>query len=66
GEVDVAYVDGGRFWPVEVKWTGQLRPKALKQIAKYPNARILDRSRRGGEIQGIRTEPLPLALARIG
>jgi hypothetical protein len=22
GEVDIAYVDGGRFWPVEIKWTG--------------------------------------------
>ncbi len=66
GEVDVAYVDEGRFWPVEVKWTGQLRPKELKQAAKYANARILNRSKRPGRIQGMQTIPLPLALARLG
>ena len=66
GEVDVAYVDQNRFWPLEVKWTKQLRPKNLKQIAKYPNGRILTRSRQRGHILGIPTEPLPLAMLRLG
>ena len=66
GEVDVAYIDQNRFWPLEVKWTTQLRPKDLKQIAKYPNGRILTKSRHRGEILGIPTEPLPLALLRLG
>ncbi len=66
GEVDIAYVDQGRFWPVEVKWTGQLRPKDLKQVALYPNSRILTRSRSRGEIAGRPAEPLPLALLRLG
>ena len=65
GEVDVAYIDQNRFWPLEVKWTTQLRPKDLKQIAKYPNGRILTKSRHCGEILGIPTEPLPLALLRL-
>lgn len=65
GEVDVAYVDQNRFWPLEIKWTGQLRPKDLKQIAKYPNGRILTRLRHRGEILGIPTEPLPLAMLRL-
>lgn len=65
GEVDVAYVDQNRFWPLEVKWTQQLRPKDLKQIAKYPNACIFTKSRQRGEIMGIPTEPLPLAILRI-
>lgn len=65
GEVDVAYIDQNRFWPLEVKWTTQLRPKDLKQITKYPNARILTKSRHCGEILGIPTEPLPLALLRL-
>ena len=65
GEVDVAYVDQDRFWPVEIKWSKQLRPKDLKQIAKYPNGRILSRSRQRGEIRGIPVEPLPLALFRL-
>ena len=43
GEVDIAYIKDGRFWPVEIKWTSQLRPKTLKQISKYANSRILAR-----------------------
>jgi hypothetical protein len=66
GEVDIAYVDKNQFWPVEVKWSGQLRPKQLKQITKYPNGLILTKSRQQGEIHGIPTIPLPLALLRIG
>ena len=66
GEVDVAYVNENRLWPVEVKWTRQLRPKQLKQIVKYPNGRILTRSKVKGEIHGVPTEPLPLALLRLG
>jgi len=66
GEVDVAYIDQNRFWPVEVKWTGQIRPKDLKQIAKYSNGRILTKSRQPGHIMGIPTEPLPIAMLRLG
>ena len=65
GEVDIAYVDRGRFWPVEVKWTSQIRPKDIKQIASFPNGRILDRSRQSREVQGVPTVPLPVALMRL-
>lgn len=65
GEVDIAYVDGNRFIPMEVKWTGQLRPKQLKQIAKYPNGRILTKSKQPGEILGVPTFPLPLEILRM-
>lgn len=66
GEVDIAYVDGGRFWPVEIKWTRQVRPGELKQIGKYPNGRILTRRRQSGRIGSLPTAPLPLALLRPG
>ena len=66
GEVDVAYVDKNRVWPVEVKWTRQLRPKQLKQITKYPNSVILTKTDTPGAIQGVPTIPLPLALLRLG
>lgn len=66
GEVDLAYIAEDRFWPVEVKWTGQIRPKDLKQITKYSNGLILTKSNQRGEILGIPTEPLPLALLRLG
>jgi len=62
GEIDIAYVDRGRFWPVEVKWTEQLRPKSLKQAAKYPNSRILAKNTTPEGIMGIKVEFLPLAL----
>ena len=60
-----AYIEQNRFWPLEVKWTGQVRPKDLKQIAKYSNGRILTQSRQFGYILGVPTEPLPLALLRL-
>lgn len=66
GEVDVAYVDGSGFHPIEIKWTGQLRPGDLKQIGKYDNSLILTKTRTPGRIQQIATEPLPLHLFRLG
>jgi len=65
-EVDVAYVRDGRFWPIEVKWTTQLRPKALKQISRYGNGEIWARTRQLGEISGVKVLPLPVQLLRIG
>ncbi|NIA10567.1 MAG: AAA family ATPase [Nitrospiraceae bacterium] len=66
GEVDIAYVDQNRFWPVEIKWGAQLRPKDLKQIAKYRNGRILGKGLRSNVLRGVVVEPLPLALFRLG
>lgn len=66
GEVDIAYVDKERFWPIEIKWTQQLHIKNLKQVSKYANAKILTKTKSPGIIQGIETEPLPLALWNLG
>jgi predicted AAA+ superfamily ATPase len=66
GEVDIAYVRNGRFWPIEVKWTGQLRPKDLKQIAKYGNGLVCGRHAQARAVSGIPVEPLPLHLFRLG
>lgn len=66
GEVDIAYTEGKRIHPIEVKWTQQLRPKDLKQIAKYKNGRIWSRTWNTREIAGLPVEPLPLALYRLG
>lgn len=65
GEVDIAYVKDGRFWPVAIKWTGQLRPKTLKQIGKYANSRILARRSAPASIGGIPVEFLPQTLLRL-
>jgi len=66
GEVDIAYVDQGRFWPIEIKWTNQVRPHEYKQIQKYANARILVKPKLGGKIGNIQLEPLPVALVKLG
>jgi predicted AAA+ superfamily ATPase len=65
GEVDVAFIREDRFWPIEVKWTGQLRVKDLKQIRKYGNGVIWSRSRTSSAISGVPVVPLPLGLAMI-
>ena len=66
GEVDLAWVDKNRFWPVEIKWTNQMRPKDLKQISKYSNGEIWGMSRVSGEINGVKSYPLPVRLLQLG
>jgi len=64
GEVDIAYIDQHKFWPIEIKWTNQLRPKDLKQIKKYKNSRIFAKVNQIGMFENIPIFPLPLALLR--
>lgn len=66
GEVDVAWVENGKIRPVEVKWTGQLRPKKLAQIRKYGNGAVWARQVAQDGMADIKTEFLPLALFRLG
>lgn len=65
GEVDIAYVDQQRFWPVEIKWTNQLRAKDLKQISKYENSQIFAKTNQSSLFHHIPIKPLPLALLEI-
>ncbi|MBB72034.1 MAG: ATPase [Legionellales bacterium] len=65
-EVDVAYVDNGKFWPIEVKWTKQLRPNDLKQISKYPNGKIWAKTKQARELNDLPVIPLPYGLAELG
>lgn len=62
GEVDIAYVHKNKFYPIEIKWTSQLRPKDLKQISKYSHGKIYARTRQLSEINYLPVIPLPLAL----
>ena len=66
GEVDIAYVRDDRFWPIGIKWGNQLRPKSIKQIARYGNGEIWRRERSAGEVAGIKALPLPVQLLRAG
>lgn len=66
GEVDIAIVAGGRFFPIEVKWRTQIRPADLKQVRKYRNAWIVVRAEAIHEVGGVPVLPLPRALALLG
>lgn len=66
GEVDVAYVKDEQFWPIEVKWTSQLKAKDLKQVQKYKNGIILAKQRQIHQVNSTMSYPLPWYLARAG
>ncbi len=61
-EVDIAYVRNDKFWPVEIKWTNQLRPADIKQILKYKNGEIWSKIHTETKINNTPILPLPWAL----
>jgi len=65
GEVDIAYVKSKKFWPIEIKWTEQMRSKDLKQIQKYPNGIILGKQNQLHQINSTPSYPLPWYLAKM-
>jgi hypothetical protein len=58
GEVDIAYLQNEAFFPVEIKWTTQIRPEELKQVMLYKNSLILGRQRAPGRIGHVQYIPL--------
>ena len=66
GEVDIAYIHDNKFWPIEVKWTRQIRKEDLKQILKYRNGKILARVNSESLVNSTPIIPLPIALLGIG
>ena len=65
GEVDIAYVESNRFWPVEIKWSARIRAGDIKQTARYENSIIGSRTFEMGTVQGVPSYPLPLLLLRF-
>ena len=63
GEVDIACIRDKKIFPVEVKWTSQIRPHQLKQIGKYNDGQVWTRNRSIGEVGGLARVPLPVALS---
>lgn len=66
GEVDVAYVKDNAFWPIELKWTNQVRAKDLQQLAHYPRAELWVKPSNTSSIHGISSRMLPFALLDVG
>lgn len=65
GEVDIAYVKNKKFWPIEIKWTEQIRSHDLKQIKKYSNAQIFAKVNAITTTLHIPTLPLPVGLLEL-
>lgn len=64
-EVDIAYIKENTFWPLEVKWTTQIRPQDLKQISKYKNGIVLTKAKKSMKGSGLTSYPLPLFLYQL-
>jgi hypothetical protein len=64
GEIDVVVVTRVSFVPIEVKWSGQIRQRDLKQLKKYSGALIVGQGASTGEIDTIPVYPLPLFLVK--
>ena len=65
-EVDVAYVQNRKIFPVEVKWTNQLRADELQHLRKYPSARVVAKTDRRQERGGITFVSIPEFLLSLG
>ncbi len=63
-EIDIAYVHDNTYWPIEIKWRNQLRPKDLKNIKKHAATRVFSKTLAYGRVDNILVEPLPLALLK--
>lgn len=62
GEIDLAYVDGKKFYPVEIKWTSQLRQKELLYISEYPQGIIAAKINEISKIGVNWVVPIPVLL----
>jgi len=65
GEVDCAYLEDGGFWPIEVNWSAQPRPRDLKQLRRYDRGIIAADVCEAHEIDGCPVLPLPVVLLRL-
>jgi len=65
GEVDIVFIKGNKFFPVEIKWANQIRPAELKQILKYSNGLILGKNFGEAKIGKTPVKYLVRALAEL-
>jgi len=65
GEIDIAYIDAGKFMPIEVKWTENLKPKHFKLLRRYKNAVLGARVMEEAELDGVGVVPLPFLFIRF-
>lgn len=64
-EIDIAYVKEKKIFPVEIKWTNQLRFDELKHLKKYPSCLVAAKVDKEFDLEGIPIVPLPQLLMRL-
>lgn len=64
GEIDLAYVSGRKIFPIEIKWTSQLRQKDLAPIAKHPSGVIAAKVDRVFDLGPNMVVPIPILLMK--
>ena len=64
-EVDIAYLKNKTFFPIEVKWTSQIRPEDLKQVLKYKNSIIYCKNHGESKINQTEVKFLPRELVNL-
>ena len=65
GEVDVALVQDKKIYPIEVKWTKQVRPVDMKQIQQYKKGIVLTSDSKNKVWGNNNFVPLPRFLIHI-
>lgn len=58
GEIDLFWMAGKNIFPIEVKWSKQLRPVDLKMLKQFQNSIILGKGDQSGFIENIKVLPV--------
>jgi predicted AAA+ superfamily ATPase len=58
GEIDVIWLTKNHCFPIEVKWTNQLRSHDLKMLKQWKSSMILGKTSQSGLFEGIRLLPV--------
>lgn len=58
-EIDIAYIKDDQAWPIEIKWTNQIRPEDIRSIKQYPKGLLLTKLKKIGQIDQLKMLPLP-------
>jgi len=66
GEIDIAAVHDETIFPIEIKWTSQLRTQDLKLVHQMRHGSVWANVSESYDLNGMKIEPLPLALYNLG
>ena len=61
-EIDLAYIEGKKIFPIELKWTSQLHPEDFKAIKSYRNSVLLTKLPLNKKLDGVLVRSLSLQL----